>query len=119
MRDFPILRRGKKKKKNQLLCKTDTFLDEPISNDIPEKIKDIINKVATSNPELGTLPSDGFRISLKDETPVFSKPYSIAYNLQDSVKQEIEKLLQLKVIRKSRSLYASPAWPILNKKWQS
>ncbi|WP_438544757.1 reverse transcriptase domain-containing protein [Clostridium sp.] len=99
----------------QLLCKTDNPRNGHLSKDIPESIKNIIQKTIENNPELGTLPSEGFRIPLSDDAPVFSKPYPMPYNLHKAVKEEIDKLIKLKVIRKSRSLYASPAWPILKK----
>ncbi|KAF9761101.1 Retrovirus-related Pol polyprotein from transposon 17.6 [Nosema granulosis] len=93
----------------------DNSTEQHVPKDIPEQSKSTIERAIKTNPELGTLPSDGIRIPLKDNIPVFSKPYSIPYNLHKETKEEIEKLIRLGVVQKSRSLYASPAWPIVKK----
>ena len=50
----------------------------------------------------------GHKINLIDEEPVRLKPYSLPYVLRQELKDEIREMLDMGVIRKSSSLYASP-----------
>ncbi|KAF9762399.1 hypothetical protein NGRA_2047 [Nosema granulosis] len=88
----------------QLVCKHDNSTAQHVPKDIPEQSKSTIERAIKTNPELGTLPSDGIRIPLKDNIPVFSKPYSIPYNLHKGTKEEIEKLIRLGVVQKSSTI---------------
>lgn len=49
---------------------------------------------------------------MRDDIPVCCKPYSIPLKLIEETKREIERLIELKVIRKSYSSYCSPAFTI-------
>ena len=48
------------------------------------------------------------RINLIDEEPVRLKPYPLLYALRQELKEEIKEMLDMGVIRKSSSPYASP-----------
>ena len=48
------------------------------------------------------------RINLVDEEPVRLKPYPLPYALRQELKDEIREMLDMGVIRKSSSPYASP-----------
>ena len=48
------------------------------------------------------------RINLEDEEPARLKPYPLPYALQQELKNEIREMLDMRVIRKSSSPYASP-----------
>ena len=48
------------------------------------------------------------RINLVDEEPVRLKPYPLPYALRQELKEEIKEMLDMGVIRKSSSPYASP-----------
>ena len=48
------------------------------------------------------------RINLIDEEPVRLKPYPLPYALRQELKEEIKEMLDMGVIRKSSSPYASP-----------
>ena len=48
------------------------------------------------------------RINLIDEEPVRLKPYPLPYALRQELKDEIKEMLDIGVIRKSSSPYASP-----------
>ena len=48
------------------------------------------------------------RIDLVDEEPVRLKPYPLPYALRQELKEEIKEMLDMGVIRKSSSPYASP-----------
>ena len=45
---------------------------------------------------------------LKEEKPFFKKPYPIPMNYREKVKAEIEKMLDLKIIRRSTSPFINP-----------
>ena len=48
------------------------------------------------------------RINLLDEEPVYLKSYPLPYVLRQELKDEIKEMLDIGVIRKSSSPYASP-----------
>ena len=48
------------------------------------------------------------KIDLKDDTPVNVKPFSIPHACRESLKEEIDKMLELGVIQPSNSPYNSP-----------
>ena len=48
------------------------------------------------------------KINLVDEKPVYLKPYPLPYALRQELKDEIREMLDMGVIRKSSSPYASP-----------
>ncbi|KAG0438833.1 hypothetical protein DMUE_2852 [Dictyocoela muelleri] len=86
----------------QLLCKNDINNFKIARELFLSDIEDILQKVQKNNPELGKLPSIGFKITLKDDIPISSKPYPIVYKLNQQVKEEINKFIRLKIIRKSK-----------------
>ncbi|KRH94115.1 putative LTR transposition [Pseudoloma neurophilia] len=52
-------------------------------------------------------------ITLNNTEPVFSKPYKIPERCKEVLHNEIQDLINRKIIRESHSCYASPAFPIL------
>ena len=48
------------------------------------------------------------QIEVTSEEPIRSKPYAIPYNVRESPKEDIQAMLQMGVIRESKSPYASP-----------
>jgi hypothetical protein len=48
------------------------------------------------------------QIEVTSEEPIRSKPYAIPYNVRESLKEDIQAMLQMGVIRESKSPYASP-----------
>ena len=59
------------------------------------------------------------QIELTSEEPVRSKPYSIPYNVRKSLKEDIQAMLQMGVIRESKSPYASPVVVVRKKDGQN
>lgn len=84
-------------------------------NVMSERIEKLINNYKTTTPELGLITNVEMSIELEDDQPINLKPYSFPYQSLNSIKQEIDRLLKLDIIRKSTSKYASPAFPILKK----
>ena len=65
---------------------------------------------------IGHFPHAVHEIPLKDPTAIVSKrPFRIPYAQMDTIKAEIDKLIQLNIIRPSRSPFSSPAF-IVSKK---
>ncbi|ORD99170.1 POL4 [Hepatospora eriocheir] len=84
-------------------------------NVMSERIEKLINNYKTTTPELGLITNVELSIELEDDQPINLKLYSFPYQSLNSIKQEIDRLLKLDIIRKSTSKYASPAFPILKK----
>jgi transposase InsO family protein len=56
----------------------------------------------------GTSNLGEHRIELTSNEPVRSKPYPVPYGIRDSLKKEIQSMLDMGIIQKSTSPYASP-----------
>lgn len=76
---------------------------------------DIISEFAMHNPILGTIHNENMEIELEHNTPFQRLPYTIPYGLKDNVNEEVKRFLDLGIIRKSNSKYASPAFAILER----
>ena len=53
------------------------------------------------------------KIRLKDNNPVFRKPYAIPMKLQSQVNEQLQQMLKDGIIKYSRSSYNSPLIPVL------
>ena len=62
--------------------------------------------VFTDLPETPILVSH--HIPLMTDVPVSSKPYVVSYSVRKSLQTDIHKMIEIKVIRRSQSRYASP-----------
>ena len=62
--------------------------------------------VFTDLPGTTTLVSHHIR--LMTDVPVSSKPYVVPYSVRKSLQMDIHKMIEMKVIRRSESSYASP-----------
>lgn len=74
-----------------------------------QQLRDLVYKysvVFTDKP--GTCDLVEHHINLTSDVPVRSKPYPIPYHVRESLKKDIEEMLELGVIRESDSAYASP-----------
>lgn len=56
----------------------------------------------------GRLTGYEYQLRVKEEKPSFIKPYPISLNYREKVRDEIKKLLEWNIIRKSTSQYVSP-----------
>jgi hypothetical protein len=74
-----------------------------------------LSKARAKNPKLGLIKTTPISINLVDNTPICQRPYSISLPRLAATKAEIQRLLDLKIIRKSNSAYASPAFPVPKK----
>lgn len=74
-----------------------------------------LTRFVTGSNQLGSIPNEKISIHLADKEPIVSKPYPIPFKLYPAIQEEIAKLLQLGIIRRSNSEYSSPAFPIKKK----
>ena len=64
---------------------------------------------------IGKLNVPPHSIRLKDDIPVHSNPYPLTQKYVKEIREEIDRLLSLNLIRKSSSEYCSPAFPVLKR----
>lgn len=91
----------------ELSSKVNTTLK--LKNDLEK----VVHTFKRNNPQLETIPNVSHRIPLSNNNPIKLKPYRIPYALYEKTNEELSRLLKLKVIQPSTSLYASPAYPLL------
>ena len=87
--------------------------DVVISNDLsPERaeyLRELVSEfkeVFTDAPGLCSLIEHSVKLS--SERPVCLKPYSVPYSVRDSLKKDLDEMLELGIIERSDSPYASP-----------
>lgn len=73
--------------------------------DLQEQYKD---QLAEADAILGATDTIEHDIITPDETPIRQQPYRVSPKQKEAIKQQIEELLKLNVIRPSKSPYASP-----------
>ncbi len=84
-------------------------LGEQLSEEQRVQLEDLIDRyehIFTDVPGDSNLTEH--QIELTSEEPVRSKPYVIPCNVRESLKEDIQAMLQMGVIRESKSPYASP-----------
>ncbi|KAG0420461.1 Retrovirus-related Pol polyprotein from transposon, partial [Dictyocoela roeselum] len=75
-----------------------------------------INKQFVKNsPELGYTNRFEHKIKLKEDVIINKKPYKIPHSIMKPCQEELIKLENLGIIRKSISTFSSPAFPIKKK----
>ncbi|KAG0441141.1 Retrovirus-related Pol polyprotein from transposon gypsy [Dictyocoela muelleri] len=82
---------------------------------LPDCIKEKIKYNETQIPPIGLIPDVEHEIRLKGNEVVEMRPFRISLGLKQKVEDEIQKLLKDGIIQKSKSPYASAAFPILKK----
>ena len=48
------------------------------------------------------------RVKLTDDTPIRCKPYPLPYAMREEIRNEVDSMLEMEVVRPSTSPYASP-----------
>jgi len=76
----------------------------------------ILKKFSTVfKDEPGKIKNYQCKIRLKNDTPIFVKPYPIPVSKQEAVNKELEKMLNMGIIERSRSPYSIPIVPVFKK----
>ncbi|KAG0435615.1 Retrovirus-related Pol polyprotein from transposon 17.6, partial [Dictyocoela muelleri] len=83
-----------------------------MSSDVKKKCSNMIKEFSQQMPEIGTISKFEHTINLIKDTIICKKPYRVPIGLEKQVKQEIERLKNLNIIRNSQSSFSSPAFPI-------
>lgn len=83
---------------------------------LSEAERKLLEKFGNQNPELGTISNYSMAIKLTDHRAIKRQPFSVPFKAQDALKQEINRLLRLGIIKESNSQYACPAFPIIKKR---
>ncbi|CAH1723231.1 unnamed protein product [Aphis gossypii] len=65
--------------------------------------------------EPGKIKNYECKIKLKNNTPICVKPYPIPVSKQEAVNKEVEKMLKMGIIERSRSPYSIPVVPVFKK----
>ena len=58
--------------------------------------------------KLGTASLVEHKIEMLEDRPIMCKSYRIPYNLRESLRDDVEKMIEMGVIKKSDSPYSSP-----------
>ena len=99
------------------LCATVTLATPSIGP--PSDLENLLSKfssISGNDNNIGCFPGTTHDIPLlPNSSPCHLAPYRIPFTLEPAVKEEIQKLLRLNIIRPSKSPYASPAFPIKKK----
>src|SRR5215469_1999670 len=97
----------------------DIKIEEELLSHQKKEIKEIFGKYKEIFTELpGMAKGIKHKINLTSEDPIKTKPYPIPYNTRIELKEEVDKMLKLKVIRRSNSAYASPIVTVKKKGWK-
>ena len=84
-------------------------------DDWKERISQLVQKLEETQPVLGKVKGFQHEIIVQNWKPVKVPDYSLPYEKRIQVDAELSRLLQLKVIKESRSKYISPAFPLVKK----
>ncbi|KAG0420508.1 Transposon Tf2-6 polyprotein [Dictyocoela roeselum] len=95
----------------QIVAKT--RINAHVDETYKQKIDELVKEYKLNNKPVGKMNSAEHKIVLTKNEVVTHPPYRISPRLLSKVQQEIEYLLENKIIRHSESSYNSPAFPIL------
>ena len=79
-----------------------------IQSKLDTLLKEYETQFAKDETSIGTTPLTEMTINTGDSEPISQKPYPIAMKKYQWVKEEVEKLLTVKVIHSSRSSWSAP-----------
>src|SRR5215469_5152683 len=84
-----------------------------IGNGIKQNQKDQIKKLCEEYEKIFTEPPGETKvikhtIKLTTDEPIRMKPYNIPYAARTELKEEVKKMMEMGIIRRSNSAYASP-----------
>ena len=92
-------------KENHTDVKVNPNLDAEQERALRDKVSEF-KSIFTDMPGLTNLVEH--RIPLTSDTPIRCKPYAIPYNCRESLRKETQKMLDMGIIERSNTPYASP-----------
>ena len=87
----------------------DVTLGSQLSSEQRSELSDVLKDYVSVFSDLpGTIDLVQHKIELTSDQPVCSKPYPVPFKLQEELRGHIKEMLNLGIIRRSDSAYASP-----------
>ena len=87
----------------------DVTLGSQLSSEQRSELSDVLKDYVSVFSDLpGTIDFVQHKIELTSDQPVCSKPYPVPFKLQEELRGHIKEMLNLGIIRRSDSAYASP-----------
>ena len=93
----------------------DFVLDEKGKEEFLQKVEQFTD-VFSLRDEIGTCPFIEVHLKLKDETPLFVRPYSMRKEQKKVIQKELDRLKHLGIIHKELTGYSSP---VVLVKWKN
>ena len=86
----------------------DVTFGEQLTEDQRKKAEELVGRFeALFTDKSGSTDVVEHKIKLTSDEPIRPKPYAIPFNVRESLKSDIKDMLDMGVIRKSKSPYAS------------
>ena len=87
--------------------------DVKLGDELPEDQRRVLKDLVRRYPDVFTdMPGETdviqHQIRLTDDTPIRCKPYPLPYAMQEELRNEVDTMLEMGVVRPSTSPYASP-----------
>ena len=87
--------------------------DVKLGDELPEDQRRVLKDLVRRYPDVFTdMPGETdviqHQIRLTDDTPIRCKPYPLPYAMRDELRNEVDTMLEMGVVRPSTSPYASP-----------
>ena len=87
----------------------DVKFGENLSPEEEQEARSLVNEYSQLFTDIpGSTNIIQHRIHLTSDEPIRSKPYPVPYSVRESLKEDIQSMLRMGVIRESNSPYASP-----------
>ena len=88
---------------------TEAIIGKQLNEEERKVVKNVINNYSDIFSNLpGTTQLIQHKVILTSQDPIRSKPYPTPYSIRESLKSDIQDMLEMGVIRESNSPYASP-----------
>ena len=89
------------------------FRDVKLGDELPEDQQCVLKDLVRRYPDVFTdMPGETdviqHQIRLTDDTPIRCKPYPLPYAMREELRNEVDTMLEMGVVRPSTSPYASP-----------
>ena len=98
--------------------------DVKLGDELPEDQRRVLKDLVRRYPDVFTdMPGETdviqHQIRLSDDTPIRCKPYPLPYAMREELRNEVDTMLEMGVVRPSTSPYTSPIVMVKKKKFLS
>lgn len=121
--DIPFLRKNGKQPMHLRAISTQPIM-EPIEqtqlNTLPECIQEKLDRLIRQYPRVfrdtpGEIDGYECKIRLKNDKPINQRPYPIPVTKREAVEKEVQRMVNMGIIKQSRSPYSVPIVPVFKK----